>query len=273
MRQVVHGAWASSEVADTLDLRVAALRLVVPEAAVVTDRTAAWLHGVPILPRSAVFEVPPVCVFLPPGLRLRRAEVASGERGLLPRDIMTVDGLRVTTPLRTACDLGRLLWRFDAIAALDGFLRIGLPHEELLREVLRFRGYRGVVQLRNLVPIADGRSESVGESGLRLHWHESGLPDPELQWWVEDDDGVERYRLDLALPEVKFAAEYDGEQFHSSDEQRAADLVRRTWLSEHRDWEIMVFTKHHVYDRTADPVALLREGYRATRVKRGLRVW
>ncbi len=61
---------------------------------------------------------------------------------------MELGGLRVTTPVRTACDLGRLLWRFDALAALDGYLRIGVDRDEVLLEMPRFRGYRGVRQLR-----------------------------------------------------------------------------------------------------------------------------
>ena len=46
-------------------------------------------------------------------------------------------------------------------------------------EIGRFRGFRGVVQLRCLAPLGDGRAESPGESALRLHWYDAGLPTPE----------------------------------------------------------------------------------------------
>ena len=126
---------------------------------------------------------------------------------LLPRDVVEIGGLAVTSPLRTALDLGRLLWRFDALGALDQFLRIGVVADELIAEVARFKGFRGVVQLRFLAPLADPRAESLAESALRLHWKDAGLPSPELQWWVYDEHGIAVFRLDLALPEVLFAAE------------------------------------------------------------------
>ncbi len=271
IRPVLRGTYVAVQVLDTVDLRAAALRLVVPQAAVVTDRTAAWLHGVDILPRSAVHEPPPLCVFGSTGSRLRRPEVASGIRTLPPDDVMVVHGVRVTTPLRTALDLGRLLWRFDALAALDGFLRMGVPHEHLLLSVERFAGQRGVVQLRYLVLIADGRAESPGESALRLHWYDAGLPRPELQWWVYDDHGRAVYRLDIALPDVRFAAEYDGRRFHDdNDEQREHDEERRGWLDRSRGWNIEVFDQDDVYAPRADPSPRLQGGVRMARSRAGL---
>ena len=85
---------------------------------------------------------------------------------------MEVLGLRVTTPLRTACDLGRLLSRDRAFAALDTMLRLGaFDAEELWAETERFRGMRGVRQLRAFAPLADRprrvarRSRSPGFAG------------------------------------------------------------------------------------------------------------
>ena len=132
-------------------------------------------------------------------------------------------------------------------------------HDELLVEVNRFKGYRGVIQLRSLAPIADPRAESVAESALRLHWYDAGLPKPEPQWWVFDGFGVGLFRLDLALPEAFFACEYDGVEFHSSDEDRAADLDRRAWIESQRSWHIEVFTKEDVYALGADPTPRLRQ--------------
>jgi hypothetical protein len=271
IRPVLRGTYVAVQVRDTVDLRAAALRLVVPETAVVTDRTAAWLHGVDILPRSAVYAPPPLCVFGSTGSRVRRPEVASGIRTLSSDDVMVVHGVRVTTPLRTALDLGRLLWRFDALAALDGFLRMGVPHDHLLLSVERFAGQRGVVQLRFLAPLADPRAESAGESAMRLHWLDAGLPTPELQWWVFDDHGVAVFRLDLALPDLRYAAEYDGRRFHEEkDGQPEHDEDRREWLDTQRRWHIEVFVHDDVYAKGADPGPRLRAGIRTARTRSGL---
>jgi very-short-patch-repair endonuclease len=56
-------------------------------------------------------------------------------------------------------------------------------------------------------------------------------------------DGVPTYRLDLAYPHARVAVEYDGEAFHTSDEDRAADRKRRTWLRDH-GWTVIVVDKN-----------------------------
>lgn len=270
VRPLLRGTYVAAQARDSVDLRAAALRLVVPASAVVTDRTAAWLHGVDILPRSAVHEPPPLCVFGSTGSRLRRPEVTSGIRTLSPEDVTIVHGVRVTTPLRTALDLGRTLWRPDALAALDGFLRIGVPRDHLLLSVDRFAGFRGVVQLRTLAPLADPRSESPGEGALRLYWLDAGLPRPEPQWWVYDDRGLPIFRLDLALPDLRYAAEYDGRRFHEGREAEEHDDERRAWLRDRRHWVVIVFRQDDIYAPGADPVTKLLDGFRLARSRTGL---
>lgn len=268
IRQLLHGVFAAVQVQDCLELRAEALSLVVSDACVVTDRTAAWLHGVDILPRSSVVELPPLQVFNRAGSRLRRVGVSSGTRQLIDSDVMVINGVLVTTKLRTALDLGRSLWRFDALAALDGFLAAGVDHDELLGQVERFRGDRGVVQLRVLAPLADARSESPPESALRLHWIEGGLPKPQLQIWVYDDFGRQRFRIDLGLEEITYGAEYDGEEFHGPDDEEY-DEGRRTWLHDERGWLIDVFKKDDVYAPGADLGPRLRAGFEDARRRHG----
>lgn len=265
LRRVVRGVMVNAEVPDTIESRAAALSLVVPESAVVTDRTAAWLHGVAILPRSARSVVPPLSMYQRSGTRVRRPGIDGGKRQLLDRDVTLVRGIRATTPLRTALDLGRILWRFDALAAMDGFVRIGVSKQQMLAEMDRFKGFRGVIQLRDLAPLADGRAESPGESALRLHWYDAGLPPPELQWWVYDDRGVPIYRLDIALPDCMFCAEYDGFEFHSEPEAVKHDVERRDWLANRRSWKIVVCRHENVYGQVPDATSRLAAAYNQIR--------
>lgn len=268
LRPVLRGVLVATQVPDSLRLRVRAVRLVVPEYAVAVDRLAAWIHGVDALPRSAIHEMPSLDVFSRTGSRMRRDRIRSGVRDLTARDVCVIDGLRVTSPLRTACDLGRLLWRYDALGAIDGFLRLGVDRDELVREVERFKGFRGVVQLRRLVPLGDPRAESQPESALRLHWHEAELPWPDTQIWVHDGD-VPRYRIDLGHERSRYGAEYFGEEWHDED-QREHDEGRIQWLEDSRDWVMDVFLKHHVYGQ--DPPGLrLRTGFERARRQLGLR--
>jgi hypothetical protein len=262
VRRVLREVYAVAQAPDDMVLRAAALELVIPPAAVVIDRTAAWLHGVDILPRTALATAPPLDVAHVTDTRMRRPQTDGHRRGLIPSDITEVFGVPVTTPLRTALDLGRLLWRFDALAAIDGFLRIGVPHDLLIAEISRFRRYRGVRQLRALAPLGDGRSEAPGESALRLHWHDAGLPWPELQIWIYADDGTPLFRIDVGDPDSRYGAEYDGEEHHTEDEDQEHDLTRREWITKHRFWKIDPFTKDDVYRPGAWPVPELQAGHR-----------
>ena len=155
---------------------------------------------------------------------------------------MEIGGVRVTTPVRTALDLGCRLSRRQALAAMDALMRIhGFTHADLARELPRYFRRRGSVQLRELVPLVDGRSESGGESWTRLEISDRSLPKPVPQHWIHVG-GRPTYRLDLAYPHARIAIEYDGEEFHSRPEDRAADERRRAWLRDH-GWIVIVLTK------------------------------
>ena len=271
VRRLVKGVHVAAQAPDTLALRTAALRLVVPEEAVVTDWTACWLWTGLLAP-GAHLEIPPVCLFLPAGRgRLRNGLCDSGERTLRRDDVVLLDGLRVTSPVRTAWDLGRLAHRDIAIGALDGLLRHGdFSHDELLTGVERFRRQRGVVQLRALTPLADPRAESPGESVLRLRWLDlPSLPPPTPQVPVRDERGFEIYRLDLGVEELRFAAEYDGEEHHTTETDRVHDEQRRAWLRLHRGWIVVPVRRANVYGVTRDVERLLYEGVDAARRRLG----
>jgi hypothetical protein len=143
---------------------------------------------------------------------------------------MEIGRIVVTTPLRTALDLGRLqptpdlkLHGMDTMLGLEVFTL-----DELLAEIPRFNRQRGVVELRVLAPLADGGSESFGETALRRRWRSAGIPRPQTQISVRVD-GREVYRLDMGLEELLFAAEYEGEQWHGADRSEY-DEERRQWL-------------------------------------------
>ena len=257
------GVYYVAGLPDSLGLRVAVLTLVVPRGAVVTDRTAAWLLGAErVLPPGAHLEVPPVSMFCLPGSRLRSKLVDSGQRMLRRTDTELVGGIRVTTPLRTACDVGRLLHRDQAIGVLDALAALnGFDVPELVAEAERFKGFRGVRQLRYLAPLVDKRSGSPGEGTLRLRWIEVPLPRPECQVEVSAPDG-RSFFVDIGLPDRRFGTEYFGEEFHG-EEQQEHDEARLEWLRDREAWTITVARKHNVYGAGQDIDGLLIADARA----------
>ena len=142
---------------------------------------------------------------------------------------MELNGVRLTTPLRTALDLACNVHRATALGALDSFARLhGVHQDALLAGQVRFKGRRGVVQARELVLLMDPRAESERESRLRLAIIDAGLPCPTLQHEVVIEGYL--FRLDLAYSAHRVAIEYDGEEHHSSEEQRLHDEHRRELL-------------------------------------------
>ncbi len=133
----------------------------------------------------------------------------------------------------------------------------GFAVADLSAQLPRFRGARGVRQLRQLVPWADRRAESPAESLTRLRLYDDGLPAPAVQYEVRNVVGAVIYRLDLAYPELKLAIEYDGEEHHTSSDDRAHDLRRRDYLRR-LGWTIVVLTAADVYGRDPQAAVIVR---------------
>lgn len=241
IRTVVRGVFVASEAPDTIELRARAVAKVVRPHHVVTDRTAAWLHGVDVHTYAEHDIVPLIetCA-----LRWHEPTTLPGvdgrTRDLLARDIMMLHGVPVTTPLRTALDLGCCLRRREAFAAMVALARAhDLTADAFVRELGRYRRRRGVVQLRGLAGLVDPRIESQREAWVFLEVSDAGIPLPTPQYWIEID-GTPMFRLDFAHPKARVCVEYDGSEWHEkSDEQRERDRRRRRWLREH-GWTVVV---------------------------------
>ena len=142
-----------------------------------------------------------------------------------------VDGMRITTPVRTAFDIGRSMRRDHAVVHLDA-----LTHatELKIRDVLTLadgkRGLRGVRKLRKTLAFVDGGAESPQETRVRLLFMDAGLPVPETQIEFADEYGVVRIRVDMGWREWKVAVEYDGVQHWSDKYQRSWDIDRIAML-------------------------------------------
>ncbi len=235
--------FARTDLGDDQKLRVACARLVLPEHAVVSDRSAAWLHGVDCHDYADLVLGPRLEIVSIDGHEpLRRPEWLAGKRTLTPDDICEIEGVLVTTPLRTACDVACLRGRRRALAVLDAFkIKNDLNERDFTRVFPRFARRRGVIQLRELVPLSSPLAESQPESWTRMIIIDDQLPVPKPQVAVFVP-GHGYVRLDLAYAELKIAVEYDGEEFHSSDEDQEADRARRKALRA-AGWIVIVVRK------------------------------
>jgi hypothetical protein len=118
------------------------------------------------------------------------------------------------------------------LVTLDAALRSGTCRRaDLWRAAVEQAGRRGIVAVRDLIAVADGRAESPMESEARLAMIDGGLPIPELQFEIIDGNGELR-RLDFAWPEARVAVEYDGIDWHSDPEAMRKDRRRPAALED-----------------------------------------
>jgi hypothetical protein len=244
VRRVFRGGYVPSDIDDTIEVRAKLAARLLPSGHVMSGRTAAWLYGVDTYAWSEGEDVPAIDACVLPGNDPTDQRGTSGHtRDLSPKDVTEIDGVAVTTQLRTAMDLGCLLKPREAIATLDAFARAhGITADLLMHELPRFRRRRGVRQLRDLAPLVDPRIESARESWVRYDIHVAGLPVPEPQYWVSVE-GVPTYRLDFAYPRRRVAVEYDGYDTHErTPEQIEHDRQRRAWLRAN-GWTVIVIRR------------------------------
>jgi hypothetical protein len=247
IRRVLRGVYVDSVVPDSRELRSYSLHLVMPADGVLFGCTACWALGVDTFAPPDRFNFVPSCVVPHGGTRCTRFGVRCVEGYLSPAEIMEVDGLRLTIPVRTACDLLRRLRRPYALSAVDGIAHAGLvSRAEVVSYVSRLHRYPGIVQARELAGLIEPRAESAGESWQRLRLIDAGFPRPEPQYVVLDNRGREVARLDHAYPAFLVGAEYDGLTYHTAEEDRAHDRSRRGYLVDVLQWRIVVSGKEDI---------------------------
>jgi len=258
-RQIFQGVWVHSDLEDTRETRLAAARLVIPAHGVLRGLTAAWIYGADVRRADDL----DVHVGFPEGKRIRNQpglEVC--QETVRPADICVIDGVAVTSPVRTVFDCLRLLRGHERLVVADALTHLEATNIEEIRRY--FAGQRRLRNLRVaelLIDDIEPKSESPMETRLRLTLVDGGLPRPEAQWEITNTAGVVMWRLDLAYPDVKLAIEYDG-AWHWK--QRRADDKRRAALRA-LGWEVVVFDADDVYGNPDRVVQEVRSALRARR--------
>jgi hypothetical protein len=233
---VLRGVWKHETLPDDRTTRIAAARLVLPDSAVFVNLTAAWLYGADVRRLTDL----DVHVGFPAGKRIRPQSFLIVSQETLARDdIARVDGLPVTTPVRTAFDALRLLRGPERLVVADALCHLGLVGVPTLRAY--FASQRRLRNLRvgeRLVDLIEPLAESPMETRLRVVLIDGGLPRPYVQFPVTDGSGRVFARLDLAYPEHKVAIEFDGAWHWNRrrDDDRRRDRLRAL------GWDVLVFS-------------------------------
>lgn len=164
----------------TVYTNAAAVWLWTAPRGVVAGRAAAALHGARWIGAATPIDV--IAEHTRP-----RAGVIVREERIRPDEITFVGEMAVTSPARTALDLGRHLPRDAAVAHLDALaVATGVTAADALALAERYRGARGLRQARTALALMDVGAQSPKETWLRLVLIDGGLSKPRTQIRVSD---------------------------------------------------------------------------------------
>ncbi|MEV0808923.1 hypothetical protein [Micromonospora sp. NPDC050200] len=217
-----------------------------PAAAAVLQ-TAAELHGIAGCQATEEIHLSvPGPVARP--ARLAHPEVIVHQLVIGEKQLVRVDGISATAPLRTVADLILREGRYPAVSLLDSALNRRLVSEDDLLDLPRLiRGRRGVVAARGYLAEVDGRAQSPLETRARLRCVDGKVPPDALQLEVRDDDGYLLGIGDLGWRGPRVIAEADGRAAHDNPEAVFADRRRQNRLI-NAGWSILRFTWRDTLD-------------------------
>ena len=177
------------------------------------------------------------------------------------RDVVTLaGGIRVTSRERTVLDCARTL-PFDlAVIIADSALQRGASLEKMHEMADAATKSRFITRVRDVLAAVDGRSESAGETRLRLKLQAWNFPEPVLQHEIRTAEGT--YRADFAWPGLQLIFEFDGDgkyrDTQPTDQVILDERKRETRLMED-GWTIVRVRWSHLDDEAGLKQRLVRK--------------
>jgi hypothetical protein len=195
------------------------------------------------------------------GERARGRGILGHEAAVGSVRVGIVGGLPTVHPVDAWCQLGSSLTMRELVAVGDALVRRTDPittRDELAAAVRRWTPRRGVRNLREALVLIRERTDSRQETELRLDAAEAGLPEPEVNGVITDQDGHFVAYGDLVYRAYRTILEYDGEQHRLDDLQFARDVGRLDDLAR-LGWRVIRVTKQHRGAGRGDRLARVRE--------------
>jgi hypothetical protein len=223
--------------------------------ATVAGLSAAALHGSRWIDSRHPAELNQSSRTRPPGIVIHSDQLATDE-------ICVVRGVTVTTPERTAFDLGRRSGLTTAVVRIDALMQAtDLKVVDVQPLLQRHKGVRGIVQLRRVLDLADEGAESPQETRLRLLLTDADMRPTHTQINVFDSWRLVG-RIDMGWPEWKVGVQYDGIQHWTDPRQRTKDIDQNV---EYQDlgWRMIRVGADLLRYRQGTIIARTREALRA----------
>ena len=204
--------------------------------------------------------------------RAGRAEAGIVQhRGMIAKDdVVARNGREVMSGTRTALELTMVLDVEHALVEIDHLLHQGFTTLEQLRARYESMAHWPRSLTTDLVlRLADGRSESVGETRARFLCWTQHLPAPIPNYPIHDEQGVEVARVDLAWPELGVFLEFDGKTKYLNHRRTGESVVdcvlrekqRESRICELTGWRCIRIVWADLY-RPSDTAARIRNLFR-----------
>ena len=163
---------------------------------------------------------------MPPMLDVHTDALAAAE-------IQRVNGIPVTTPARTAFDIGRRLDLVAGVARVDAVMNATDVKVRDIEAVAAGRpGVRGLTQLSRTLDLVDGGAESPYESLTRMLFARAGFPRPETQIPVVDEYGILVAVIDMGWRDYLVGVDFEGAHHWTDPRQWRWDAERYSLLPE-----------------------------------------
>ena len=229
---VFPNVYLANDIELSLRARIFAAWLWSRRTATIVGAAAAASHGAKWIPGNVPVELIHNNSRPPRGVLTRRDVLVDGET-------QTIAGLAVTTPERTAFDIGRRGAVHSAVVRLDALARAtGFKVDDVLRVAKCHPRSPGLRRLETALELVDPGAQSPRESYLTLLLIDAGLPRPQTQIPVPGMDGIPVAYLDLGWEELMVAVEYDGDH-HRTDRRQYVKDIRRQEMLERMGWIIV----------------------------------
>ena len=175
--------------------------------------------------------------------------------------VVSYRGVPLTSVPRTVIDLARALPFPQGVAVADSALCGGLTSKAALAAIIAdCPRWPGLKRARDVVAFSDARSESVLESLSRVVFHRAGLPPPDLQVWLGDDDEVIG-RVDFLWRRYRTVGEADGALKYQTPARARTQLERDARLRA-AGYEVVHFTWPEITRAPAQVVDSIQVAFR-----------
>jgi very-short-patch-repair endonuclease len=233
----------------------AALRLL---NGVISHESAARIHGFEGIPKS-----PPSITVSHRSSHHFQDIVVHQSTDLLESHVMEIDGIRVTTPVRTLVDLAKVFGPKRLERVIEHALTSGkVDIEEFidLVTVLSRKGKRGMKKLHSIIHerlLGTAVSDTSLERALFKLIKDAGLPLPTRQFhapWLKRLNG----RVDFAYVDLRIVIEADSRRWHLSFDAFETDKIRDN-AAQIAGWIVLRITWRMIKEEPDAVVNTIRE--------------